>query len=71
MLEALPRKPKAKGKKLLRTEGRREVSDGPGGEEGDDKAEVHPLKGLNSGSQDSWVRGASLILYPLFREVTE
>lgn len=44
MLEALPRNPKATGKKLLGTEERTGVSGGPGGEEEHSKTDISYTK---------------------------
>lgn len=52
MLEALPRNPKATGKKLLGTEERTGVSGGPGGEEEDSKTDKLLLRG--SDFESSW-----------------
>lgn len=52
MLEALPRNPKATGKKLLGTEERTGVSGGPGGEEEDIKTDKLLLRG--SDFESSW-----------------
>lgn len=62
MLEALPRNPKATGKKLLGTEERTGVSGGPGGEEEHSKTDMLLLKGSDFGSWESshWALGTDL-----------
>lgn len=64
MLKALPRKPKATGKKPLGAEGWRGVSDGLGGDDrGSCKAEVHrKSSALAPRGIGLWALGAGLVL---------